>query len=158
MPVLHLIAGPPGAGKSTLYRCLVRPRYPQLPFVNADLDDGEQLGHLQAGQSFVSETVLSHPSGLLPIAEAHSHGFEVVLYIVCPEAPRRLLAPYSRTVENLHEAVRQAHLAMLFDATNTDAGGPYLVASVLGGHIQPHGPWLPVWARKVLGLDGSAQR
>jgi predicted ABC-type ATPase len=84
MPVLHLIAGPNGAGKSTLYRYLIHPRYPQLPFVNADLYEREQLGHirhavrrseaartwadiqrkahLDAGEAFVSETVFSHPS------------------------------------------------------------------------------------------------
>jgi predicted ABC-type ATPase len=43
MPVLHLIAGPNGAGKTTLYRSLIAPRYPGLPFVNADDYESEQL-------------------------------------------------------------------------------------------------------------------
>ena len=47
MPILHLIAGPNGAGKSTLYRYLIQPRYPQLPFVNADLYEREELGHIR---------------------------------------------------------------------------------------------------------------
>ena len=198
MPVLHLIAGPNGAGKSTLYRYLIQPRYPQLPFINADLHEREQLGHvrhavrrseaarawadaqrealLRAGQSFVSETVFSHPSKLQLIADAHSLGFEVVLYLVCLDEPRRLLervrqrmhegghsvpankilARYPRTLENLRQAVRAVELAMLFDATDTDAGGPHLVASVVAGRVQPHGPWLPAWARKVLSPLGDA--
>lgn len=47
MPVFHLIAGPNGAGKSTLYRYLIQPRYPQLPFINADVCEREQLGHVR---------------------------------------------------------------------------------------------------------------
>jgi len=198
MPVLHLIAGPNGAGKSTLYRYLIQPRYPQLAFINADLYEREQLGHvrhavrrseaarawadaqreahLRAGQSFVSETVFSHPSKLQLIADARALGFEVALYIVCLDEPRRLLdrvqqrvhegghsvpankilARYPRTLDNLQQAVREVQLAMLFDATDTDAGGPHLVASVVAGQLQPHGPWLPAWAHKVLSPLGDA--
>lgn len=47
MPVFHLIAGPNGAGKSTLYRYLIQPRYPQLTFINADVYEREQLGHIR---------------------------------------------------------------------------------------------------------------
>lgn len=193
MPLFHLIAGPNGAGKSTLYRYLIQPRYPQLPFINADLYEREQLGHirhavrrseaarawadaqreahLKAGHAFVSETVFSHPSKLQLIADARALGFEVALYAVCLDEPRRLLervqqrvhegghgvpankilARYPRTVENLRLAVREVQLAMLFDAADTETGGPHLVASVVAGRVQPHGPWLPAWARKVLG-------
>lgn len=193
MPVLHLIAGPNGAGKSTLYRYLIQPRYPQLSFVNADLYEREHLGHLRdalkrseaartwadgerdahltAGRSFVTETVFSHPSKLELLQAAKAHGFEVALYIVCLDEPRRLLTRvrervqegghsvpankilerYPRTVQNLAQAVKTVDLAMLFDATDTDIGGPHLVASVVAGDVQPHGAWLPAWARQVLG-------
>jgi predicted ABC-type ATPase len=193
MPVLHLIAGPNGAGKSTLYRYLIQPRYPQLPFVNADVHEREQLGHIRSAQqrseaarawadaqrqallaqqqSFVSETVFSHPSKLALIADAQARGFEVALYVVCLDDPRRLLERvqqrvlegghavpankilerYPRTVENLRQAVRQVPLALLFDATDTDDGGPHLVASVVGGRVRVHGPWLPAWVRQVRG-------
>ena len=197
MPVFHLIAGPNGAGKSTLYRYLIQPRCPQLTFLNADVYEREQLGHirdalqrseaarawadaqrnshLQARQSFVSETVFSHSSKLQLIRDAQALGFEVVLYIVCLDEPRRLLARvrdrvqegghsvpankilerYPRTVENLQQAVKIVDLAMLFDATDTDVGGPLLVASVKAGDIQLHGSWQPAWARKVLGASNG---
>lgn len=198
MPILHLIAGPNGAGKSTLYRYLIQPRYPQLPFVNADLHEREQLGHirdavrrseaarawadaqrqahLEAGRSFVSETVFSHPSKLALIADAQSRSFEVALYVVCLDDPRRLLgrvqqrvqegghhvpadkilARYPRTLENLRLAVREVQLAMLFDADEVEAGGPHLVASVVTGVVQPHGSWMPPWVHKLLGPGGLA--
>lgn len=192
MPVLHLIAGPNGAGKSTLYRYLIQPRYPQLPFINADVHEREQLGHirpalqrseaarawadaardacLQEQQSFVSETVFSHPSKLQFIADARARGFEVALYVVCVDEPRRLLervqqrvqegghsvpahkilARYPRTVAHLRLAVRQVQLAMLFDGTDIETGGPELVASVVGGEVKTHVQRLPAWALKVL--------
>jgi predicted ABC-type ATPase len=198
MPVLHLIAGPNGAGKSTLYRYLIQPRYPQLPFINADLYERERLGHirhaarrseaartwadaqrearLKAGQAFVSETVFSHPSKLQLIVDARALGFEVALYAVCLDEPRRLLervqqrvhegghgvpadkilARYPRTVENLRLAVLEVQLAMLFDAADVETGGPHLVASVVAGRVRRHGAWLPGWARKVLGPASPA--
>ncbi|CAN5876179.1 zeta toxin family protein [soil metagenome] len=193
MPVLHLIAGPNGAGKSTLYRYLIQPRYPQLDFINADFyerehlkhlrdalrrseaarawADAERAAHLASGRSFVSETVFSHPSKLELLQAARAHGFEVALYIVCLDEPRRLLARvrervqegghsvpankilarYPRTLQNLAQAVGEVELALLFDATDTDVGGPHLVASVVAGQVQLHGVWLPAWARRVLG-------
>ncbi len=193
MPVLHLIAGPNGAGKSTLYRYLIQPRYPQLPFVNADVHERDQLAHirhavrrseaarawadaqrrehLEAGRSFVSETVFSHPSKLALLDDARAHGFDVALYVVCLDDPRRLLervqqrvhegghsvpadkilARYPRTLDNLRLAVREVPLALLFDAAEVESGGPHLVASVVAGQVQPHGPWMPAWVHKVLG-------
>jgi len=197
MPVFHLIAGPNGAGKSTLYRYLIQPRYPQLTFINADVYEQAQLGHvrdalqrseaarawadsqrdahLQARQSFVSETVFSHPSKLKLMRDAQALGFEIALYVVCLDEPRRLLTRvrdrvqegghsvpankilerYPRTVENLQQAVKIVDLALLFDGTDTDVGGPLLVASVAAGAVQLHGTWQPAWARKVLGASNG---
>jgi predicted ABC-type ATPase len=113
MPVLHLIAGPNGAGKTTLYRTLIGPRYPGLPFINAD---DYEAAHLQGegnprrrseqarswadaarttllaqGEAFVTETVFSHPSKLELMAQARAHGFATALYVVCVDEPRLLL-------------------------------------------------------------------
>jgi predicted ABC-type ATPase len=192
MPILHLIAGPNGAGKSTLYRYLIQPRYPTLVFVNADIheqatlqhiDDpvrrsqaarewaeGERQARLRLGESFVSETVFSHPSKLDLLRQARTAGFEVALYVVCLDQPRELLRRvrqrvregghavpankvlerYPRTLGHLSEAVRLADLSMLFDAADISAGGPSLVATVAGGHLTRHATPLPAWARRVL--------
>lgn len=81
MPLLHLLAGPNGAGKSTYVRDVLVPAT-SLPFVNADLiaaqrspqsqavhayeaaqiAGAERRAHIAAGDSFISETVFSHPS------------------------------------------------------------------------------------------------
>ncbi|MBX3585499.1 MAG: zeta toxin family protein [Ramlibacter sp.] len=194
MPVLHLIAGPNGAGKSTLYDCLIAPRHPALPFVNAQIHEAAQLQHLpspqaraqaarawadaecqallRASHSFVTETAMSHPSRLALITQARSLGYEVVLYALCVDEPRRLLERvsqrlregghavpshkvlerYPRCVDHLRRAVRMADLALLLDGCDAAQGGPRLIASIVAGHMQLHTVLRPRWVEKVLGF------
>lgn len=127
MPVLHLIAGPHGAGKSALYDYLIAPRHPALPFVNAQRYATQQLQHvadasqrarsalawadaerdalLQAGASFVTETAFSHPSRLALITDARSRGYEVVLYAIAVDEPRLLLQRVTQRVREGGAAV-----------------------------------------------------
>lgn len=194
MPVLHLIAGPNGAGKSTLYDYLIAPRHPALPFVNAQQHAAEQLQHmadaaardeaaqvwadtqrqdlLRASRSFVTETVFSHASRVALIAQARSLGYEVVLYALALDEPRKLLQRvtqrvregahavpshkvlerYPRTLENFRRAVRMADLVFLLDAVDAQEGGPRLVASIVAGRLHLHTVLRPRWVEKVLGF------
>ncbi|MFS3130469.1 zeta toxin family protein [Nocardioides sp. Bht2] len=107
-PVLHLLAGSNGSGKSTFAEHVLLPTT-HLPFVNADLiaeeiwpDDREAqaLGALEVsrlaakrrefllrrGTSFVTETVFSHPSKVSVVQHAQVLGYAVTLHvIVVPE-------------------------------------------------------------------------
>lgn len=170
MPVLHLIAGPDGAGKSTLYRTLIAPRYPGLPFV--DGDDAARSAMLAQGEGFVTETVFSHASKLDLLAQARAQGFGTVLYVVCADEPRLLLqrvrqrvlegghdvpphkiiTRYPRTLALLQEAVAVAELSLLFDGSDTEQGGPVLVASIAAGRMHLHTALRPRWVEKVLGF------
>lgn len=127
MPVLHLIAGPHGAGKTALYDYLIAPRHPALPFVNAhrhaaqylqhlpdpaqqaqaalEWAEGERESLLQAHASFVTETAFSHPSRLALITEARSRGYEVVLYAIALDEPRLLLQRVTQRVREGGHAV-----------------------------------------------------
>jgi predicted ABC-type ATPase len=171
-PIFHLLAGPNGAGKSTLYRALVASGNigSKLEFVNADLyeqahlrgitdpqkrseaardwADSRREALLNAKTSFVSETVFSHESKLALITRAQSMGFDVVLYVVSLDDPKRLLARvtqrvregghsvpaqkilerYPRTMANLKKAVRLADLAFVYDAAEVERGAHLLVA------------------------------
>ena len=194
-PVLYLLAGPNGAGKSTLYKALVLAG--TIPgsaeFVNADLFEAAHLQHvadpqtrsekarqwadarraelLQAGHSFVSETVFSHPSKLELIAKAQAQGFLVMLLVVALDNPQRLLARvaqrvaegghpvaaerilsrYPRTLANLTPAVRLADAAVLYDSHDTTPGTHTVVALCKGNWTQQLVEPLPQWARQVLG-------
>jgi predicted ABC-type ATPase len=121
-PVLYLLAGPNGAGKTTLYRALLLTGTlpAEAEFVNADHYEAAHLQHLtdpqarskaaqhwaearraellQAGQSFVSETVFSHPSKLALIAQAQAQGFFVMLLVVALEDPQQLLQGVAQRV------------------------------------------------------------
>jgi predicted ABC-type ATPase len=195
MPVMHLIAGPNGAGKSLLYECLVRPRFPALPFVNpkayaleylqsipdakerADAArvraDDERQELLRTAKSFVTECVFSHPSRVALMTHARSLGFEVVLYALGLDEPRKLVhrvtqqakagtdaAPtykvlerYPRVLENVRLGIRVVDLAFLFDASDASSGGPRLVASIAHGTIRVHTVIRPRWLEKVLGFS-----
>ena len=141
-PVFYWLAGPNGAGKSTLYRALVLAGTisASAEFVNVDLYDAAHLQQmtdpeprskqarqwadarraelLQAGQSFVSETVFSHASKLALIQEAQAQGFFVMLLVVALDQHERLLArvtqrcagptpPFFTTLPTLHPARTQ---------------------------------------------------
>ena len=105
-PVLILIGGINGAGKTTFYYTRIKPSLEQAgrdyPFVNADEMERakfpDEVGehsremaelaaeirarHIKAGQSFITETVFSHESKIQLIKEAQKAGFEVVLNYV----------------------------------------------------------------------------
>ena len=121
-PVFYLLAGPNGAGKSTLYKALAANGTvaPDIEFVNADLHEAAHLQHiadpqarseaarawaearratlLAQRQSFVSETVFSHPSKLALLQEAQAAGFLVVLIVVALDDPQLLLERVRRRV------------------------------------------------------------
>lgn len=195
MPVLHLIAGPHGVGKTALYHYLVAPRYPGLPFIDAQAHAATHLQHLQDVQarmaaarewadaqwqsqlqqrtSFVAETGFSHPSRVALVAQARTLGFEVVLYAMGLDEPRKLLqrvnqrvregghpvpshkllSRYARCLENLRHAVFMADLAMVIDGCDAHESGPRLVATVMGHQMQLHTVQRPRWVEKVLGFS-----
>ena len=199
-PVFFLLAGPNGAGKSTLFRAAVAEGLipAEAKFVNADLFEAAHLQHignpqlrseqarewadgrraelLEAGQSFVSETVFSHESKLALIEHAQHCGFAVVLLGVCLDDPKRLLARvqqrvqegghavpgerilarYPRTLSHLARAVRLADLALLYDTgganDETDkVYPPVRVAVCRGQETRRLVKRLPKWAKLVLG-------
>jgi predicted ABC-type ATPase len=199
-PVFYLLAGPNGAGKSTLYRSAVASGL--LPadaeFVNADVYESQALTHisnvqersvqarswadarrsacLQAGASFVSETVFSHPSKLALMRQASEAGFTVVLLVVCVNDPRqllarvaqrvaegghavptdRILARYPRTLQHLREAIPLADLALLYDTSGVGrhgVAGPKLVARWSHAQWRWHVTRAPAWAKSVQPLS-----
>jgi predicted ABC-type ATPase len=171
MPVLHLVVGPHGAGKSTLYEVLLAPRHPGLSLVDADLGvDCPDL--LRSGQPFVAESAFWQPEAPALIADARALGYEVVLWCLALDEPRKLLQRvnqrareggtarpshevldrFPRTLENIRRAVRMADMVFLMDAADAHDGGPRLVASLVLGQMHLHTALRPRWVEKVLGF------
>src|SRR5687768_9426008 len=110
IPVLVLLAGPNGAGKSTFYD--VHLSHLGLPFLNADILaaetgvdsfeaarilDARRAQMIEAGTSFITETVFSDPHGakLDMLRAAVEAGFDVRLIFIGlanPEVSKRRVA------------------------------------------------------------------
>lgn len=100
-PVLHLLAGSNGAGKSSFVADVLAPRV-HLRFVNADEIakerwPGEEMTHareasqaaaeersdlLATRTSFIAETVFSHPSKIELVRDAQARGYQVRLHAI----------------------------------------------------------------------------
>lgn len=95
LPELHVFAGPNGSGKTTIYQRFRHLHH--LAYINADdialaknisaLDAQKEAtalrnSHLRDRQSFVFETVASHPSKAAMLQRAHKLGYHVTLYSV----------------------------------------------------------------------------
>ena len=106
-PVLHLIAGINGAGKTSFYYDYLARRTPGAEFVNADEIERDRwpdaIGRhsyeaaelaarrreelIEACTSFVTETVFSHRSKLDLLERAQAAGFTVVLHHIHVSTP-----------------------------------------------------------------------
>lgn len=113
-----LIAGPNGSGKSTLYQTRIASRFAG-PFINADLIQRDELQdanekaayaaaklaaelrdeHIVSGQSFVTETVFSHPSKLDLISRAQAAGFLTLVLHVGVDDPDLSVARVAERVQ-----------------------------------------------------------
>lgn len=101
MPVLHVLAGPNGSGKTTYYEQVLGP-VTGLPFVNADviakeLWPGSEVDRsyeaaklaeqrrdelIAQRRSFIAETVFSHPSKLDLVRAARRAGYLVTVHAI----------------------------------------------------------------------------
>ncbi len=139
---MYVVAGPNGSGKSTLIANLYKKHAMAEHYINADLvarDLKQRIPnerernmiamrytthavqrHIEEGESFVYETVLSHPSKLDIVRKAKENGYTVVSYFVCTKSPKinvervamrveqgghdvpkdKIISRYHRSVEN----------------------------------------------------------
>ena len=181
MPVLHLLVGPNGAGKTTFYDNILAP-VTHLPFVNADRiakamwpGDEEAHGHdaarlaeekrnelLDKRQSFIAETVFSHPSKLELITRAKKAGYIVTLHVVLvPEeltVQRTILrseqgghsvpsykvrSRFRRLWGNVKKAIAEVDETIIYD--NSRAAKPFVEAARYLNGVAVYEPRWPKW-------------
>lgn len=182
-PSLVLLAGPNGAGKSTLYETRVAPAFAGL-FINADIIQRDELQDLsmeasyqaariaeaqreellEAGRSFATETVFSHPSKLEVIDAARAQGYLVVVMHVGVDSPdlsvervrfrtregghdvpeEKIRARYERGRPLIREAVLRADRGMVFDNSRLNTAPRQLLVFARGRLVKA-APVLPEW-------------
>lgn len=185
---LWVLAGGNGAGKSTFYNNFLAPR--GLRFVNADSiarhiapDAPEKFSYeaaaraevirrdlLNKGLSFCFETVFSHPSKIDFLADARTHGYQIVLVYFHLEEPqlnaarvsqrvqsgghdvpeKKIYARIPRTMKNITTALPLCDEVFLID--NSSAENPFMVvARIIDTKIEQIADTLPDWALEILG-------
>lgn len=153
-PFVLVFAGPNGSGKSTLTNYLMNAGIDFGEYINPDeiaatLELPEPQRSRQAQQiadfqrdrcltskvSFSFETVMSHPSKIELMMQAHRAGYDVAVYFVCTSDPEinirrvenrvssgghdvphdRIIARYWRSLALLPQAALTARRTVLFD-------------------------------------------
>jgi predicted ABC-type ATPase len=179
-----MVAGPNGSGKSTLIAAL-RASQAALPelYVNADdlqrergidayaaqrLATALRAQALHKGQSFMYETVMSHPSKLTELQAATLRGYRNTVYFVATLSPEVNVAriqtrvadgghdvPQEKARQRFHRtlalaplALAYAHEALVFD--NSSRFGLQLQAALIGGYFSTTTPAPLAWVRGLI--------
>jgi predicted ABC-type ATPase len=183
-PIVVVIAGPNGAGKSTFYEAFLSGT--DLRFVNADniarlmnigaydaadLAEGLRQTLVEAGESFVFETVFSDPAGakVAFLSAAHERGYHVALCFIGLDSAAtsddrvamrvlqgghdvpvdKVRDRYVRSLDNLARAIVKLPLVWVYD--NADLNSPFRkVAEFEEGRLATEHPPIPVWFEPVL--------
>lgn len=182
MKRLDLVVGPNGAGKSTFVDLTLQPLVPFSSFVNADeiarirwpddpvahsydaarLAARTRSALITRGDSFIAETVFSHPSKLDLIVEARRAGYIVALHVLMIPEELSVHRVRLRVAAGGHhvpeDKIRARHrrlwgivveAAPLADHTtfydNSASTGPRIVAQFSGRDIVGEAKW-PQWA------------
>ncbi|EME20477.1 zeta toxin family protein [Rhodococcus triatomae] len=190
MKRLDLIVGPNGAGKSTFVEQRLAPLLPGSVFVNADViardrwpDTAEEHSYeaakiaatirdalIDQGESFIAETVFSHPSKLGIIERAHECGYVVVLHVILVPVELSVARVAERVIEGGHsvpeakirerftrlwalvaDAIDRADHATVYDNTAPDL--TRIVARFVDGDATGEITW-PVWTPAELTTAG----
>ena len=173
-PVLILLAGTAGSGKTTFYESKLKTVFPSLLKASASpmeqaATDKERSRLMKEGQSFVyQETTIDSQM----IREARAAGYDVKVFYVGTEDPNlnmgrvllrvnnggpfaplaRIADDYAQGLKQLSEAKKSADDLMLFD--NTMHGrGHRLVAHFQGGEVMKLARSVPKWAQRVFGKE-----
>ncbi|MBT52044.1 MAG: hypothetical protein CMF72_01250 [Mameliella sp.] len=193
-PSLVLLAGPNGAGKSTLYQTRVAPSFAG-PFINADIIQRDELRDasmsasytaakmaqdrrstmLEAGHSFATETVFSHPSKLAILETARARGYLVVVMHVGVDSADlsvgrvrartdegghnvpedKIRARYTRSLPLIRTAILQADRGMVFDNSRLNVP-PKQMLGFARGRLTLAAPVLPQWILTTYQADLQA--
>jgi predicted ABC-type ATPase len=121
MPLLHLLAGPNGSGKTTFFEHVLGP-VTGLPFINADviarerwpgsdrdrsyeaakLAEQRRDEMIAQQRSFIAETVFSHPSKVELIHQARRAGFLVIVHVMLVPLPLSMRRVEARVLHGGH--------------------------------------------------------
>lgn len=188
-PSLFLIAGPNGAGKSTFHETVLDQRI-LAPFINADIIQRDEIrdpapeaayraakiaeerrrAHIESGQSFLMETVFSHPSKLELLTDARESGFRIVVFHLAlasadlavarveariaegghPVPEAKIRQRFGRNGPLIRAAALLADRAMIFDASALNER-PQVLLELTHGQVARCADPIPDWFENLYG-------
>ena len=188
-PTIFLIAGPNGAGKTTFYETVLKSRI-AVPFINADLIQRDELRDssmeasyraaeiagvrraacIEAGKSFVTETVFSHPSKLDLLTGARARGFRLFVFHLGlatadlavarvkergregghPVPEHKVRERFVRNAPLIRQAALIADRAAVYDASGLNEP-PELLLRFEQGRVEYRQDVLPGWCQELYG-------
>ena len=170
-PILIMLCGAPGAGKTTFYESKLKDAFPTIlrasasPLEQAEIER-ERRRLQKEGQSFVSQYVIPD---LDVVRDARSSGFNVKVIYIGTEDPNlnigrilvrvsqggalaplaRVASDFEKGLKRLQQLSKQVDDLMIFD--NTQNGrGVRLVAHFQNGELAKVARGVPKWARRCL--------
>jgi predicted ABC-type ATPase len=169
-PILLLLAGASGSGRTTFYETHLKTVFPKFlkrsssPLEQTQTDE-ERKRLLKIGESFVYQDVVFDPQ---QIREAKSGGYEVKAVYISTEDPTlnlgrilirvgnggafapisRIQGDFSKGLKQLRSVRKLADDLMLFDNT-LHARGVRLIAHFHEGFLVKLGRTVPGWAQRV---------
>ncbi len=173
-PVLIMLSGTAGAGKTTFHESMLRAVFPSLlkasasPIEQAETNK-ERCRLLGTGHSFVYQDTTIDPSA---IRDAQQAGFDVKVFYIGTEDPNlnigrvllrvsnggplaalaRIPDDYAQGLKHLRDAKEVADDIMLFDNT-TSGRGHRLVAHFQAGRLMKVARPVPKWIYRVFGKE-----
>lgn len=173
-PILLLLVGASGAGKSTFYENHLQTAFPRVlkasasPLEQSETDE-EWKRLLKMGESFVYQDVIFNPQ---QIREAKSAGYQVKAVYVATEDPTlnlgrilirisnggtfaaisRIPRDFSQGIKQLTQIRKLAADLMLFDNT-PHARGVHLIAHFHEGVLEKLARIVPKWAQRVFAAE-----
>lgn len=186
MKRLDLVVGSNGAGKSTFIELTLAPLLPRSSVVNADeiarrrwpdypgthayeaarVAAETRAKLIERGESFIAETVFSHPSKLELLDTARAAGYTVILHaVLIPEdlavlrvrhrvqagghdvLEHKIRERYQRLWSLVAVAAIRADSATFYD--NSTLRGPRIVTQIAGGFVVGPPTW-PTWTPTAL--------
>lgn len=177
-PVLIVIAGPNGSGKTTITSKILRHEWLEdAVYVNPDIVAQEMFGDwnsmdaikksveyceelrescLRNHQSLIFETVLSAEDKIVFIKRAKEAGFFIRLFFVSTEHPSinasKIISRYYKSIVNCLKASKYADRTYVYDNTAENTEAQILFRMTNGKLARQYLSELPQWSKPILGI------
>ena len=168
-PTLFLIAAP-FINADIIQRDELKDPSPKASYRAAEIAEQRRRDHMAAGQSFVMETVFSHPSKLELLQDARDAGYRIIVFHLVlasadlavarvaaridegghPVPESKIRQRFDRNAPLIRQAALLADRAMIFDASALNER-PVMLLELAQGQVARRAGEVPDWFEGLYG-------